>query len=163
MTVGSLLQYKEKCYGRFHPRLPKIPFEKHQFLPSTHRNAFDAYPLIRAGIPVSEIDTTRKKFVLFCAQVVRVVHPKIPDVGCNYFKCFISDPYANSETVDGWVREEWIEPLNEFSTYKEEHLKQIQETFLGMVKTKKPTAKELKEFHRWTQSISLKRNGWPDS
>lgn len=128
IDVGSLLQYKEACYGRFHNKLPKLPFEHHQFLPSINQNVFMLHPL-KQFTTLSPRDTARKKFVLFCAQIVRVQHPRTSLVGCNYLKCFISDPYIEGETTDGWVREEWVEPLNELGTYYDENIKRVKEKY----------------------------------
>jgi hypothetical protein len=150
MTVGALLQYKENYYGRYHPKLPKIPFATHNFLASTHQCSWDAYALMQSGQHTVLPEVVRKKFVLFCAQVVYVAHPKTPLIGCNYLKCFISDPYVNGETIDGWIQEKWVEPLNEISTYQEEHKQIVRNLYLAMSKGEK-TPSQMREIFRELQ------------
>lgn len=149
MIVGSLLQYRENCYGRYHPKLPVVPFDNHHFLASTNRNVFELQTLTHTGAFVSAKQQARKKFILFCAQVDRVLHPRTSLVGCNYLKCFISDPYVAGATIDGWVREEWVEPLNEEPTYYDEHMKMIRERYiiLNRFDDEKPFRDIKKIFH----------------
>lgn len=147
MTVGALLQYKENYYGRYYPKLPKVPFATSSFLPSTHQCSWNAYALMQSGQAILP-EIIRKKYVLFCAQVVYVPHPKTSLVGCNYLKCFISDPYVNGETIDAWVQEKWVEPLNEIQTYKEENLKKIREIYFGMAKGDRSSTEMKDLFHQ---------------
>lgn len=101
--------------------------------------------------------------MLFCGQVARVQHPRIPSVGCNYFKCFISDPYVE-DTTEGWIREEWVEPLNEMGTYYEENMKLVQEKFhsLQTQDSSKPDPKS-QEFQNWLRDVRWGRKTWADS
>lgn len=73
-----------------------------------------------------------KKYTLFAAKVVTVYHPRTEVVKCDYVLCFISDPYQTGETRDGWVRPEWVEPLNTFRTSEAEELSTIQDIFKEM-------------------------------
>jgi hypothetical protein len=152
MTVGALLQYKENYYGRYHPKLPNIPFATHNFLSSTHQGSWDAFTLMQTRQTLSQVQVVRKKFILFCAQAICVPHPKIPLIGCNYLKCFISDPYVNGETIDGWVQERWVEPLNELPTYQEEHMKTIRDMYVSLSKEgRKRTPEQMYEFFQEMQ------------
>lgn len=162
MTVGSLLQYKERFYGRFHPQLPKIPFDHHQFLTTINQNAFNIpLSMLRNGYQPSPKEMSRKKYVLFCTQIARVEHPVITNVGCNYLKCFISDPYIEGDTTDGWIREEWVEPLNELGTYYEENERFVQEKLKSMIK-QEPTKLSPQDFKE-LQDIKRGRKMWSDS
>jgi len=51
---------------------------------------------------------------------------------CDYVLCFVSDPYQDGETRDGWVRAEWIEPLTAFRTYEAEELNVLYNFFKEM-------------------------------
>ena len=152
MKVGSLLQYKEDCYGRYYSRLPRIPFSPDvQYMTSTHKGSFEDYSLFKAGLlPNNEI-RGRRKFTLISTQRVVIPHPRIPSITCAYIKCFISDPYVNGETTDGWLQESWVEPLTELTTYREEHLKVLQETYLTKVKNNSRPPKTLQEVYREMQ------------
>ena len=132
MKPGSLLQYKEKHHGWYYPSLPKELFAKHYLLPSIHNNVFDVFNDIKAG---RKVDTSRKKYVLISAEKVELVHSEFPVIKCAYFKCFISDPYSNNETIGGWIREEWVEPLSENSTYREDNLEHVRSILNRMKKT----------------------------
>lgn len=166
MTVGSLLQYKERFYGRFHSKLPKIPFDHHQFLASINQNVLNIpLSMLQSGYRPSPRETARKKYVLFCTQIVRVEHPTISTVGCNYLKCFISDPYVAGDTTDGWIRDEWVEPLNELETYYDENARMIQEKLKSMAQ-KEPTklnSQSFQEFQNWIQDVKRGRKTWGDS
>lgn len=135
MKPGLLLQYKENCFGWYYPKLPKEVFAAHHLLPSVHQNVFGVYDAIKAG---KVVDTSRKKYVLISAETITLSRVDLPSVKCDYTKCFISDPYMNNETIDGWIRKEWVEPLNENITYKEDNLEHIR--FL-LMKNKKNTRK----------------------
>jgi hypothetical protein len=127
---GELLQYKSEFYGRYYPKLPKVPFATDfRYMDSTNKASQNAWALLAAGHPLDVTGGCKKKFVILCAKLVEVVHPRIEHVRCTYIQCFISDPYVNGETIDGWVRDRWVEPLTELETYGEEEKAAMREVY----------------------------------
>jgi hypothetical protein len=125
MSIGALLQYKDEFYGRFFAKKPLNPFSQNFTLMNTvHESSFSAFRNKQLGLPY---DYGRKKYVLFPTQKELIAYPRAPSIKCSYLKCFISDPYIENETIDGWVQEAWLEPLNNFSTYFEEFREEIKE------------------------------------
>ena len=152
MKVGSLLQYKEDCYGRYYGSLPRIPFSPDvMYMASTHKGSFEDFALFKAGLLPSKEIRGRRKFNLFCTQRVEIPHPRIPSITCVYLKCFISDPYVNGETTDGWLQESWVEPLTEVLTYREEHLRVLQDTYVAKVQNKPRHTKSVQELYQEIQ------------
>lgn len=80
-----------------------------------------------------------KKYVLFVGKIVWIQHPRIfvPGCGTNYALCFISDPYQDGETIDGWVQTSWLEPLTESPTYEHEARQHVLEVFQRQTKEAK--------------------------
>jgi hypothetical protein len=117
------------------------------------------------NIPVEELKNPlnsrkyhRKKYVLFCSQVVWVHHPSVDTIGCNYIKCFISDPYTN-DTTEGWIREDWVEPLNEFGTYYEQNLLAAKPLLQKLMENKNKIDKEaLREEFRELLRVNVRRD-----
>lgn len=111
---GQLFQYTQEHYGKFYPELPKVPFssEYRRFKTSCRKDV--------------------KKYTLLAAKSITVHHPRTEVAKCDYVLCFVSDPYQDGETRDGWVRAEWIEPLTAFRTYEAEELNVLYNFFKEM-------------------------------
>lgn len=143
---GQLLQYTQEHYGKFYPKLPKVPFSSDysRLETSWKRQGIMPWP------PSGDESLETKKYTLFAAKVVTMYHPRAEAVKCDYVLCFISDPYQAGETRDGWVRAGWVEPLNTFRTYEAEELNALHNIFNEMkerrksgIPEKKPTPLEI--------------------
>lgn len=155
VTAGSLLQYKEEHYGRYYRSIPKVPFEnRYEFLKTINNNVLSLRLTPDSPAP-SRKETARKKYVLFCSEKTWVQHPLVDTLGCYYIKCFISDPYDN-DTTDGWLREEWVEPLNQLGTYYEENVLKVRKHIKEINQTKKFNVESYKEFK---EIIASMKNG----
>jgi hypothetical protein len=149
MNVGSLFQYKQECYGKYYRTLPRAVFNADfSLMASTHQSSIEEFKLRQNGFIVVEANTGRKKFSLFCTSESLVLHPKVPLIKCNYLKCYISDPYRDGHTIDGWVQEQWVEPFNEIPTYREENMKTLKDVYLELVKNGPKPDKTPQETYR---------------
>lgn len=142
---GQLFQYTQEHYGKFYKGLPNLPFSVE-------------YSVL--GIGADYLDKTpwffkTKKYTLFAAKVVTVYHPMTKVLKCDYVFCYISDPHQNSETREGWVRANWIEPLTTFQSYEAESLSTVQGIFEEMKKRQKeePPERELTPLEIFQQKI----------
>lgn len=144
MTIlpGQLLQYKFEHYGKFYAKLPKVPFEPScQRLSAYGGSSADRWAALAAGTLTNKYQAldegNTQKYVLMSAKVVTVPHRRIEIIKCDYILCFISNPYNQGETVDGWVRPEWVEPLNTFGNYSLEQKAEVQKLFKKMMAEKR--------------------------
>lgn len=137
---GMLLQYHPDHYGKYYPDCPVVPF----YLGYKSMNSASA---LLAVTWEQKLKQETKKFVLFVGKVVRVQHPRIslPRAGCEYALCFISDPYSNGETIDGWVQPGWLETLTESPTYEHEAKKYAMEA-VGRQRAKAKAMEQARNF-----------------
>lgn len=155
VKVGQLFQYTQEHYGKFYSKLPKVPFSLEYSRLETSWKKQIMMSWSHAGTE----DLETKKYTLFAAKVVTVCHPRTEVAKCDYVFCFISDPYQAGETRDGWVRTEWIEPLNAFRTYEAEELNILHNSFKEMKERRKKMIleKELTPLEIFQQMKGRKR------
>lgn len=148
IRVGSLLQHKINHYGKYYPRLPRVPWSPdYMFL----KNSFETTDkqLIESLLKYQEdnffefkekgfygIKKDQKKFGILAAKIEKVFHPMLPSRPCIYVKCFISDPYIEGETIDGYVQADWMEVLTENVEYKQDSLSKAREAYFKLKQKK---------------------------
>lgn len=112
-----LVQYKLDSHGYWYENKPSNCFEQY----------YGRLPgfVTEGWIMVHELGKMEiPKYILHVVDAFIIHHPKLPNIKTRYLKCFITIPehkdvrsvYTEAtepETKLGYVREEWVEPLEE--------------------------------------------------
>lgn len=120
ITRGMLAQFKLGNHGWWYENKPQNVFEQ----------CYGRLPGFASITPLGFVaQDDILKYILHVVDVFTIYHPKFPNIKTRYLKCFITIPSKEqfietpkgkyvlpaieSETKLGYVRAEWVEPLEE--------------------------------------------------
>ncbi|TXH11321.1 MAG: hypothetical protein E6R04_01700 [Spirochaetes bacterium] len=145
IELGKLYQYKELHAGKFFKDKPIVPYSNdHQFVvPQYHLT--DPRLSISEAVPWERefYRTSTTKMVVLPCRFDVVIHRAFKSLRESYVFATISFS-REKDWVMGWVRESWLEPLENIDdSYEETTRKKVHEEALALMGKMKEKAKLL--------------------